>query len=154
MKRTDISEIFPDATAEQLDKLMALHGTDINTINGRLATALDRVKTLETEAAGFNKDEFEKAKQQAAALKTELDAMKSAETIRVMRDKVAAAQKIPAALLTGDTEDACNEQAKAILEFAKSNGYPAVRDGGDAGGAPRMSASQAAWADLSSQMSK
>ena len=44
---------------------------------------------------------------------------------------VAKELNIPAALLHGENEDDCKEEAKAILEFAKSNGYPVVRDGGE-----------------------
>ena len=36
MKRTDITELFPDATAEQIDKLMDLNGQDINKAKGEL----------------------------------------------------------------------------------------------------------------------
>ena len=48
-----------------------------------------------------------------------------------MREKVAKDTGIPVNLLTGDSEDACKEQAKNILEFSKPAGYPNVKDGGE-----------------------
>ena len=38
MKRTDITDIFPEATKEQIDKLMALNGADINGAKSELET--------------------------------------------------------------------------------------------------------------------
>jgi hypothetical protein len=36
MKRTDITALFPDATPDQIDKLMDLNGGDINRAKGEL----------------------------------------------------------------------------------------------------------------------
>ena len=39
---------------------------------------------------------------------------------------------IPAELLTGETKEACEAQAKAISDFASTkNGYPTLNDGGE-----------------------
>lgn len=86
-------------------------------------------KLDEIEAA--NKSELDKANEKAEKLQKELDSIKKAETIRTVRDKVAKETGVPAELLNGDTEEACSEQAKAILEFKSSNGYPTVKDGGE-----------------------
>lgn len=93
---------------------------------------------LKQKAAKFDKieeeskSELQKATERATELQNELDAMKNAEKIRVMREKVAHDTGVPVSLLTADSEDACEEQAKKILEFSKPTGYPNVRDGGEA----------------------
>lgn len=78
-----------------------------------------------------NKTELQKANDRASALEAELTALKSANSIREIREKVSAATGIPANLLTGETEDDCMEQAKAITEYAKPSSYPTVKDGGE-----------------------
>ena len=83
----------------------------------------------EMEAA--NKTELQKAVEQAAALQLELDVIKKANELREMRESVAKETGVPAALLTGDTEDECREQAAAIVAYARPNGYPNVRDAGE-----------------------
>ena len=61
MKREEVKAIFPDATDEQLDKIMGINGADINKAKGDL----DKIKT-----------ELEKAKTDlAAAIRTSLDAL-------------------------------------------------------------------------------
>lgn len=142
MKRTDITELFPEASKEAIDKLMAINGADVNSAKGNLGTLTAELETAKSELSKLKAkpaeqpDELKQATEAIAALRKELDGMKSAETARTMREKVAASKKIPAALLTGDTEDACNAQADAILAFAKENsGYPQVRDAGEIGGA-------------------
>lgn len=134
MKRDDITALFPDATAEQIDKLMSINGSDINKAKGdleniksQLATALADNEQLKNQA---NTDELVQAKQLASDLKKELDGMKAAETLRVMREKVAAEKKVPVSLLTGETEEDCASQADSILAFAKPT-YPRVADGGE-----------------------
>ena len=82
-----------------------------------------------------SKSELQKATEKATALQSELDAMKKQSELRDIREKVAKETGVTANLLTGDSEEACKEQAKAILEFAGAKkGYPAVKDGGEAGG--------------------
>ena len=135
MKRDDITALFPDATAEQIDKLMGINGADINkakgeldTLKTQLATAQGEIETLKN--SGVNEEEFNAAKQLAATLQTELDGMKQAETVRLMREKVAKEKKLPVHLLTGNTEEDCASQADSILAFAKPT-YPRVKDGGE-----------------------
>lgn len=142
MKRTDITELFPDATPEQIDKLMNLNGADINKAKGDLETIKGQLSTAQTELAKFQqrepKDEFKQEKERADALQRELDNMKRTESLRKMREKVASETTVPASLLTGETEEACAEQAKAILAFAKPSGYPDVRDGGEVNNPPAV----------------
>ena len=77
------------------------------------------------------KSELQKAQERAEKLQAELSAMKHTEEVRTIRDKVAQTTGVPASLLTGETEEACNEQATGILSFKSSNGYPTIKDGGE-----------------------
>lgn len=97
-------------------------------------------KLDEMEAAG--KSELEKATKKAADLQAELDALKKEKEAAAIRAKVAKDNNISPDLLTGDTEEACTAQAKAMLDYFKPAGYPDVKDGGEpktqgAGGATR-----------------
>lgn len=129
MKRTDITALFPEATDEQIKTLMDLNGADINAakkgvtdLQAQLADAQAKLQ------AGGASDELQ---QTVAALQNELNGMKQAETLRIMREKVAGEKNVPAGLLTGETEEACAQQADAILTFAKAQGYPKLPDSGD-----------------------
>ena len=66
----------------------------------------------ELEAA--NKSELEKANEEVEKLKKELTEIKTAETVREIRESVAKETGIPAHLLTGKTEEECKAQASAI----------------------------------------
>ena len=65
MKRTDITELFPEATKEQIDKLMAINGQDINAMK-------NDIEALQHQIAGFkekpNADELTKAQSQIEQL--------------------------------------------------------------------------------------
>lgn len=78
-----------------------------------------------------SKSELQKATERAEALQKQVDAMMKADTARQVRDKVAKETGVPAHLLTADTEEACTEQAKAIMAFAQPSGYPVVKDAGE-----------------------
>lgn len=78
-----------------------------------------------------SKTELQKATERVTALQKELDGMKHEASVRTIRSKIAAEKGIPESLLTGDTEEACTQQADAILAFANPSGYPTVRDGGE-----------------------
>lgn len=133
MKRTDITELFPEATAEQIDKLMDLNGADINKAKGELDALKGQLTAAQEEISKIKAkpDSVEEITARANALQAELDSMKRAEELRTMRAKVSNEHNVPAELLTGETEEACAEQAKAILAFAKPSGYPSLRDGGE-----------------------
>lgn len=146
MKRTDITQLFPDAPKETIDKLMDLNGADVNAVKAEV----ENLKAQLAEAQK-NKDgeELQKAQQQITQLQTELDGMKASETIRLTREKVAGANKVPAHLLTGETEEACEKQADQILAYVQSSkAYPNLPDGGEIHNPPNSSTRQqfAEWA--------
>ena len=129
MKRTDISNLFPEATKEQIDKLMDLNGADVNAAKGELQGLKDQIEALKLSQDG------------AAASASELQSARDelAQKIRGIREKVSGEKNVPATLLTGETETACAKQADAILSFAKSIGYPSVPDGGEPSTRPATS---------------
>ena len=92
---------------------------------------------LKAKAAKFDKieeeskTELQKATERAEALQAELDGLKSAEQLRIMREEVATATGVPANLLTGTTKEDCEAQAKGIMSYASQSGYPNVPDGGE-----------------------
>lgn len=139
MKRSDITDIWPEATKEQIDKIMNINGADVNgakseltNLQTQLTAAQGELQKLKDGAAG-KPDELKEAKDAIANLTNELNGMKHAEAVRQVREKVSGEKKVPASLLTGETEETCTAQADAILAFAKSGSYPAVPDGGEAG---------------------
>lgn len=125
MKRTDITDLFPDAPKESIDKLMAINGADVNAAKSELESLRAQLEKAKTSP------ELQEAQQQIAQLQNELNGMKNAETVRKIREKVSSEKKIPAELLTGETEDACAKQADSILAFAQATGYPVLRDAGE-----------------------
>lgn len=137
MKREDITALFPEATQEQINKLMGINGTDINnarsnaeTLQAQLNAANDKLKELQETAK-----ELERLK----SVETELTELKSANALRDMREKVSRETGIPMSMLTQDTEEACTAQANAIKEFAKPSSYPIIPDGGEPGIAGKLS---------------
>ena len=84
-------------------------------------------------AVESEKSDLQKATELAESYKTQLDAMKKAEEVRTIRDKVATEKGIPASLLTGDTEEACTAQADALLAWhtPEQKAYPSVKDNGE-----------------------
>lgn len=125
MKRTDITELFPEAPKEAIDKLMGINGADVNAVKAELEDLKQQL------AAATSGAELQEAQQQIAQLQTELDGMKAAETLRLTREKVSKEKKVPADLLTGETEEDCAAQADRILAFARPDGYPSFRDAGE-----------------------
>ena len=137
MKREDITALFPEATREQIDKLMGINGSDINNarsgaemLQAQLNAANDELKKLQETAR-----EIERLRN----VETELTELKSANALRDMREKVSRETGVPMSMLTYDTEEACTEQANAIKEFAKPSMYPTVPDGGEPGSAGKLS---------------
>lgn len=140
MKREDITAIFPEATEEQISSILNSHHTEVNNWKGKY----DGLKGGPTAA------ELQVEKDKAAQFEKELNDLKNANAVRLVREKVAGEKKIPVNLLTADTEEACNAQADAILAFANPTGYPVVKDGGGSGvpaGTPSTGQLFADWAE-------
>ena len=83
------------------------------------------------EAEEASKSELQKAKEKADELQQEVDSLKSEKALTEIRGKVSKDTGVPADLLSGETEEACQAQAEAIIKFAKPAGYPQVPDGGE-----------------------
>lgn len=135
MKRTDITNLFPEATEDQINTIMGINGNDINNAKkgfDDLQKSLKSAQDALAQAQASNKEkELSEALEQLKTVNGELDAMKASEAIRKVRESVAEATGVPASLLTGETEDDCNTQAQAILKFAQPSGYPSIKDSGE-----------------------
>ena len=81
-----------------------------------------------------SKTELQKATERADSLQKELDAIKTANEERALRERIAQETGVPASLLRGSSEEDLKAQAEAIMGFVKASGsaYPSVRDGGEA----------------------
>lgn len=129
MKRADITELFPEAPKEAIDKLMDLNGADVNAAKSELESLRQQLAEAQQKPSS---EELTKAQQQITKLQSELDGMKAAETVRMTREKVAGEKQVPVHLLTGETEEACAKQADEILAYVKnSKAYPNLPDGGE-----------------------
>ena len=109
---------------------------DVNRIVANRVAKYSDYEALKEKAAKFDeaeeaaKSDLQKATERANSLQAELDAMKSAEQLRKMREEVASDKGVPANLLTGSTKEECEAQAAAMIEWAKPT-YPNVKDGGE-----------------------
>lgn len=134
MKRSDITDLFPDAPKEAIDKLMSINGADVNAAKAEadgLRTQLADVQAkLDKAPSADTAKQLQEALEKANGLETELNGLKLANQVRDIRDAVSKDMGVPADLLTGGTDEECRAQAKAILSFAKPAAYPNVRDGG------------------------
>lgn len=148
MKREDITGLFPEATKEQVDRILNLNGEDIEharTNAGDLQNQLDAANT-ELAALRAGAGELERLK----GVEAELTQLREANALREMREKVSKATGVPVNLLTGDTEEDCTAWAESLKEYAKPSVYPNVPNGGDPGGAggARTTAEQfAEWSE-------
>ena len=131
-----------NATAEQPKEEKLFTQEQVNGFfNKRYSEMMSQMEEYKAKAEKFdqmeeaNKSELQKATERAQALEAELNGIKKAESIRAIREKVAKETGIPMqsmSLLTGETEEACLDQAKAILAIAQPNiSYPQVKDGGE-----------------------
>lgn len=144
LKGLDLGEgaKLPDAA---IDAIMAENGKDINAAKAevkQMEKDLEKAKADLAAAKNGDPEELQKAKDEAAQYKNELDGMKLAESLRVMREKVSKAKNIPVDLLTGDTEELCNAQADQILAFAKVPAAPNLPNPGEPGGAAKPNTAQ------------
>ena len=79
-----------------------------------------------------NKTDLQKAQEQAAQYKAQLDAFQKEITTRNARDKIAQETGVPATLLTGETEEECKKQAENILAWrGEAPKYPTLTDSGE-----------------------
>lgn len=115
------------------------------------AIVADRLTRERAKYADY--DDLKGKAGRADALQQQLDAMKADNDRREMKQRVSAATGVPAALLTGETEEACTAQAQEILKFS-APAYPNVRDGGTAGAIGNIPASQRHTTDLSPAFSR
>ena len=148
MKREDITALFPEATKEQLDSIMAINGADIQKakqgitdLQAQLTEANTELETLRQNAA-----ELERLK----GIESELNTLKSANALREMREKVSEATGVPVKLLTGDTEKDCTAWANSIKQYTKSSANLNVPNGGEpsgAGGAQTTAEQFAEWSE-------
>lgn len=109
----------------------------------------ESAKYADYDALKTKAEKFDEVSGQAQALQSELDELKAANSIRDMRSKVAEETGVPANLLTGMTEEECQTQAAAIMEFKKPKAYPNVRDAGEVAnvGKPTTRQQFADWMD-------
>lgn len=140
MKRTDITDLFPEAPKEAIDKLMDLNGADVNAAKAELENLRQQLAAAQNNQGG---EKLKEAQQQITDLQKELNGMKAAETIRLTREKVAGEKKVPVHLLTGETEEACAKQADELLAYvAASKAYPTLPDPGTPHVTPKTSTKQ------------
>lgn len=130
---TQTAETQPEKTFTQAE-LDAVVGDRLKRERAKYADYED----LKAKAAQYDavqeagKSELQKAQEQAAGYKAELDALKKDIEARNARDKVAAETGVPASLLTAETEDDCKKQAEAILKWrGDAPKYPETRDAGE-----------------------
>ena len=118
---------------------------DVNRIVAKRVAKYSDYETLKEKAAKYdeaeeaNKSELQKATERADSLQAELNAMKSAEQLRTLREEVSKEKGVPANLLTGATKEECEAQAEQLLNWANPNSYPSVPDGGEPVGAAKKS---------------
>lgn len=135
MKRSDITDLWPEATKDAIDKLMGINGADVNAAKGELDNLRQQLADAQKQlAAAPNADtvqQLQDALEKAQGLQTELDGLNAANALRDLRESVSKDTGVPYDLLTGGTDEECRAQAQAILAFAKPGAYPNVRDGGE-----------------------
>lgn len=119
--QAELDEIVKSRLAKERAKY-----SDYETLQAK-ASKLDEIEEA-------SKSELQKATERADALQKQVDAFTRENEVRTVREKIAGETGVPASLLTGETEEACAEQAKALLAFKNDSqaSYPSVRDGGEA----------------------
>lgn len=90
--------------------------------------------------------------ERANGLAAELDAIKKANEIRDIREKVARENNIPADLLHGEDEESCKTEAEKLVEFARPKGYPSVKDGGEVKPPTKKETTQELFAEFAEKM--
>lgn len=130
------------ATANQATEQKTFTQEELNAIVndrlGREKAKYSDYEALKEKASKFDqieeasKTELQKITDKATALESELKALKKANEIRGIREEVAKTMNIPTDLLTADTKEGCEAQAKSLLAFASAQqGYPTLKDSGE-----------------------
>ena len=83
------------------------------------------------QALDQTREELKTAQEAKAELQKQVDNLNKDIETRNAREKVSAETGVPAAILTGTTEEECKKQAEAIIKWRGSQpNYPETRDGG------------------------
>ena len=82
------------------------------------------------ESSNSNED-YKTIVEEKNRLQTELNKLKKKNQVKEMKNAISKETGVPANLLYGEDEDTCRAQAEEILEFAKPNSYPKVKDAGE-----------------------
>lgn len=93
MKREEIKTIFPDATDEQLDKVMGINGTDVEKAKAK-TTALEAEIKEKKEAFDKLNAEFEKLKTDGASAEDWKAKFEALQADNVAKEKQAEADRI------------------------------------------------------------
>lgn len=126
VKQDETNATVTEETAQAAERTFTQAEVDA-IVGERLKRDRAKVAAEMTEAAAA----IEAANKRADELQTAIDAMKRAEEVRQMRERVAGETGVPASLLNESDEDLCRQQAERIKEFATPKNYPAVKDGGE-----------------------
>lgn len=150
MKREDITALFPEATKEQLDKIMAINGADIQHAKGGADDLKAQLSAAnaELEQLRAGSEELERLK----GVETELTELKAANSLREMREKVSKETGVPVHLLSGDTEEDCKKWADSMNEYRKSASLLAVPNGGEPNGSSYASTTAEQFAEWSEKV--
>lgn len=126
-------------TQEEVNELM---GKVRREVSGRYADYDELAKKASAydEAQEAAKTELQRAQDDAARAKAEADALRAEKAHADLVAKVSAATGVPAALISGDDEEAMTASAQAIAEYAKGASTVAPQDKG--GAARRRPASE------------
>ena len=99
MKRTDITELFPEATKEQIDKLLDINGADINSAKGSVTELQAKLTAAQAEIDGLKAKDpggaVTELQTQLGAAQAELAALKAANALRDLRAKVSRDTGVP-----------------------------------------------------------
>lgn len=145
-----------NATVEQPKEEKLFTQEEVNGFfSKRYSEVMSQLNEYKAKAEKFdeleeaNKSELQKATERAEQLEKELKKIKKEESVRQIRAKVASEIGVPVDLLTAETEEACTNQAKAILNFAKPSSYPTIKDAGEVNNVGKPSPKQqfAEWAN-------
>ena len=107
-------------------------------VNNIINKRFPNYKMLQEKAKKFDeieessKSELQKANDKVSELQSELNSLKKEREVAGIRSAVAKEFGVPTELLTAETQEDCEAQAKAINAYASAQmGYPTLKDGGE-----------------------